>query len=491
MVRLELGFSGLRQFESGFAGNLAEDGLFVPCDAPLAPSTIVRLRIVLAGDVLLLAATGVVFWTRTAADSAGPPGMAVRFVSMAAEFEHTVRELVEARRRRGVPVLQLDRPTSLHSGAAAPWEAPEVGYTLRVVELAAEDGAAVRQLSIFPEEELATRTDGSGRGRKDARRDNPVPGTPATPADAPETGPEAPATAPETVPGTAFEVSFFEDDGSPDTTPRLNEEASGPEVTFGDGDEVDEAGSSGASARLRSWLGRLPSPKLMLEIAVILLVLWGTKAVVSRIAARTGGGTSAPAASPTAGTAGTTPTAEATAATPEPAATDGPEATVAVPMAPSIVATPSPTSTPTRASTVTPTAAPTRAARSVPTATSTPRAAVAGSGPGLAVRDVSWRRRDGRTIVSIRTDAAVDPAAVTVAAISGPPRVLVRIRGVSRAFGHPMIKVGTDEVADIRVGYHPEVAPPSLHIVLDLADEHTTLAGQRIDGSLIEIVVAR
>ncbi len=152
IVSLELGFAGLRQFERGFGGNLAEDGLFIPCDAPVAPSTIVRVRVVLASDVVLLEATGVVFWNRTAAEEDGVPGMAVRFVSMAAEFEHTVSELLDARRRRGEPILRLDRP-QLRPDARLAWESPDIGYTLTVHQPGEEPSASVRQLRIFADNE--------------------------------------------------------------------------------------------------------------------------------------------------------------------------------------------------------------------------------------------------------------------------------------------------------------------------------------------------
>lgn len=485
IISLELGFAGLRQFERGFGCNLAEDGLFIPCDAPLAPSTIVRVRVVLASDVVLLEATGVVFWSRTAAEGDGPPGMAVRFVSMAAEFEHTVRELLDARHRRGQPILRLDRP-QLWPDSSAAWESPDVGYTLAVHQPGEGSPAGVRQLQIFPDNEPpapdAAQADGADNA-DDATWEvasmTPAAHQPAAREAGADGDPPRRARGGSEVPGIAFEVSLYRDDDSPDTTPRLDRGHAGPEVTFvTDDDDEDHVPGPAERARLfvaRSWL------RFVLVLAALLLLSWATRAVLTRLSSDRGadGTTSSPTLAsaavdggPATGDGGgLAPTATAVAVAVRP-----PTATATVPVPPT--ATPRPTMTPMA------TAPPTNTPRPTATATPSPLAS-------LAVRDVSWRRDGRRTTVAIRADRPVEPSAVTVAAMTGPPRVLIRVRGVSRAFSHTMIQVGTDEITSIRVGYHPKERPPTLHIVLDLADERATLESQHVDGELIELVIAR
>ncbi len=511
LVSVELGFAGLRQLEEGFAANLAEDGVFVPCDAPLPPSTVVRLRIVLAGEVLLLQATGVVFWSRTASDRSGPAGMAIRFVTMAPEFEETVRELLDARRRRGLAVPRLDHVAMATewpevAGGERPWERPEIGYRLRVRRSGEAPADEVTQLRFFSDEAEGAPPPRAGDGRVAAEADEPrSPAPPPAASTATPRRPTSTGSAPRPTggdpgeedagtvqaPGVAFEVSFFDDDGSPDTTPRLGD-SHGPEVVIdldGAGDGEDER-PTWLQARLRKIRDVLPSPLLVLEIVVILAVLWGTKWVVSRVASiglRPGpASTAAGAPTPTRGVHGEGSTA-ATAApvTQEETARAGvvdsggevPEAAIAAP-APSGTPARTPTASPTATSAPRPTATPARA----------PPAAAAGA---LAVRDVSWTRRDGRTTVSVQADQALPRDAVTVAVLSGPPRVLVAVRGVVRPFGRSLLQVGSREVETLRIGYHPDHDPPSLHVVLDLGDPGVGLLEQRVEGDRIVVTVGR
>jgi len=509
-VSVELAFAGLRQLEEGFAPNLAEDGVFVPCDAPLPPSTVVRLRIVLAGDVLLLQATGVVFWSRTSSDRSGPAGMAIRFVTMAPEFEETVRELHQARRRRGLAVPRLDQVAVAAewpevADGPRPWERPEIGYRLRVRPSGEGPAEEVTQLRFFADEEApAAGAEPEEEDRNAASADDPrAPAPPAaatgsTPRDtdgSPRAAGSIPADPGDDDAGTvqaagvAFEVSFFDDDGSPDTTPRLGD-STGPEVVIGvdASEDGEDDAPSGLRARLRRVLDVLPSPLLVLEILVILAVLWGTKWLVARVASiglRPGPTPmAARAVTPTAG-----PVATGSPAAAEPPQGEGEEppggaagGSTAAPAEPA--AAPAPTGTPTR------TPAPTATAAPRPTAAPT-RAPPATTAAVLAVRDVSWTRRNGRTTVSVQADRTLPRDAVTVAALSGPPRVLVVVRGVARPFGRSLIQVGSQEVETLRIGYHRDHDPPSLHVVLDLADPGVGLLEQRVEADRIAVTVGR
>lgn len=509
LVSVEVGFTGLRQLEEGFAPNLAEDGIFVPCDAPLPPSTVVRLRIVLAGDVLLLQATGVVFWSRTSSDHSGPAGMAIRYVTMVPEFEETVRELLQVRRRRGLAVPRLDNVAMAAewpevTAGTRPWERPEIGYRLRVRPVGEGAADEVTQLRFFSDEEEPA-PEAEASASRDAAPTSEVVASTAPPAGS-EAGPRGPAAAEAAadavadVPGdgdagalqragVAFEVSFFEDDGSPDTTPRLGD-SEGPEmvIDLDDADDEQDGRPSGLKARLGRWAGVLPRPLLVLEILVIVAVLWGTKWLVSRVASvglRPGPGpvaeatiTPTPSSTPSPAAAPSAEDGRAAGRDDEVRSGGAAEGAEGVLPAPASAPVPTRTPTPTARAAPRPTVAPTR----------TPRASAAA---GLSVRDVSWTRRDGRTTVSVQADRTLAPEAVTVAALSGPPRVLVVVRGVARPFGRSLLQVGSNEIETLRIGYHPDHNPPSLHVVLDLADPAVSLVQQRVQDDRIVVTVGR
>ena len=71
LVEIDLDFPSLWRFRAEFAPNLSHDGLFIETDEPLPPSTVVRVRILLPDEFVLVEGTAVVEWTR---EPAGYPG---------------------------------------------------------------------------------------------------------------------------------------------------------------------------------------------------------------------------------------------------------------------------------------------------------------------------------------------------------------------------------------------------------------------------------
>jgi hypothetical protein len=68
---------------------------------------------------------------------------------------------------------------------------------------------------------------------------------------------------------------------------------------------------------------------------------------------------------------------------------------------------------------------------------------------------------------------------------------LVRIRGIDSGYAPTEIEVGSSEVQRIRVGYHPEENPPSLYVVLDLADGAVDVRESGVRGDVLTVTVGQ
>jgi hypothetical protein len=88
---------------------------------------------------------------------------------------------------------------------------------------------------------------------------------------------------------------------------------------------------------------------------------------------------------------------------------------------------------------------------------------------------VTWERVAGGTDIVLWGNGAIPPEAYRRARIDGnPPRELIRLSGVQGVHRQARVVVGTAEVLQIRMGFHPEAGRGELHVVLDLA--HPTVA---------------
>lgn len=111
--------------------------------------------------------------------------------------------------------------------------------------------------------------------------------------------------------------------------------------------------------------------------------------------------------------------------------------------------------------------------------------------PAATVAGVSWRATDAGTEVTIRGDGAFAPGRVRVNPLSSPPRVLVRLAEVSAGNTGEQRAVGTREVERIRFGYHGELSPPELYVVLDLTSAAVPLAGHTVEGDVVRLHLLR
>ena len=92
-------------------------------------------------------------------------------------------------------------------------------------------------------------------------------------------------------------------------------------------------------------------------------------------------------------------------------------------------------------------------------------------------------------MIRIRGNGSLDEGAVSVEALSSPPRVLVRLRGIGAAYRPFTIESETREVTRVRIGHHVDRRPPELWVVVDLADAGATVEGIDIRRDLAELVI--
>lgn len=103
---------------------------------------------------------------------------------------------------------------------------------------------------------------------------------------------------------------------------------------------------------------------------------------------------------------------------------------------------------------------------------------------------VAAARGDGTTVV-VRGNGYFDEANVRISLLKNPGRVWLRIRRIETYYRPNEIEVGSPQVSRIRVGHHPEENPPSLYVVLDLADDSAAVLDQEVDGNSIRVRVGR
>ncbi len=105
----ELRYSSLRELKERLLPCLSAEGLFVPCQVPFEPSTVLRFRFLLPDRFVLAEGTGVVVWSRTADPDHGlEPGMGVRFVVLPEASRAVIEQLVEEHVAAGGRAFDLD-----------------------------------------------------------------------------------------------------------------------------------------------------------------------------------------------------------------------------------------------------------------------------------------------------------------------------------------------------------------------------------------------
>jgi uncharacterized protein (TIGR02266 family) len=80
-------------FQTEYAGNISEGGIFVQTKKPLSPGTIFSLELSVAGENFLAKAQ--VIWTKEFSDESRHSGMGARFVEMSDESEEILHKWIK------------------------------------------------------------------------------------------------------------------------------------------------------------------------------------------------------------------------------------------------------------------------------------------------------------------------------------------------------------------------------------------------------------
>lgn len=100
----------------------------------------------------------------------------------------------------------------------------------------------------------------------------------------------------------------------------------------------------------------------------------------------------------------------------------------------------------------------------------TPPPAAAPTGRALTVVEkVSFEQAFGGTDIVLQGNGAIRPETYEQSSMGSPPRVLVRLFGIAKAYPSTKVAVGTGEVKQVRMGFHEKPGGNELHVVLDLA----------------------
>jgi len=96
----------------------------------------------------------------------------------------------------------------------------------------------------------------------------------------------------------------------------------------------------------------------------------------------------------------------------------------------------------------------------------------------------AWQGADGATVVEVKADAPFPPGSLRHSHMFGElPREVLRIRGITTRYRPYTTLVGDGNVHRIRVGHHPEFAPPELHLVFDLVSDAVVISGMVREGN--------
>jgi hypothetical protein len=117
--------------------------------------------------------------------------------------------------------------------------------------------------------------------------------------------------------------------------------------------------------------------------------------------------------------------------------------------------------------------------------------AVEPAAPATRVLLVAATRINEGTVVTVRANGDLSERAVRISRLEEPDRVWLKIQGIETFYRPNAIQVDTPEVDKIRVGHHPEEAPPSIYVVADLEDPRAGVLDWTIEGDTLRVVIGR
>jgi len=110
--------------------------------------------------------------------------------------------------------------------------------------------------------------------------------------------------------------------------------------------------------------------------------------------------------------------------------------------------------------------------------------------PATAVTNIRYAIRGAGTGVIIDANGSLEDGAIALWNLPNPPRLVVRIIGITEVYRPYEIEAGTAELQRLRIGHHEERRPPELWIVLDVTDTSIEVVNVAIKGRTAELLLA-
>lgn len=115
------------------------------------------------------------------------------------------------------------------------------------------------------------------------------------------------------------------------------------------------------------------------------------------------------------------------------------------------------------------------------------------SGPLSRIETVRWNATGGATVLELVADGTF-PADIgaggSIERLEDPPRLLLKIAGVTEPLASPTLAVGSEEVVGVRTALHGSPPDSALHVVVDLADPTAQLSGASAEGGVLQVRIA-
>jgi hypothetical protein len=110
---------------------------------------------------------------------------------------------------------------------------------------------------------------------------------------------------------------------------------------------------------------------------------------------------------------------------------------------------------------------------------------------GTATRliDVASFTVEGATQVAVRGNGTFLKGRVQVSRLENPARVWIRIKNIGTFYRPNFIPVDSPDVKMVRIGHHPEESPPSIYVVLDLANDRAKVQETWLEGDTFRVAV--
>ena len=111
---VDLRFESLRDLQDELGPYLAQEGLFLRGKSDFRPSDVVRFRVMLPGDFVLVEGAGVIVWVRGPGDAGpiDPVGAAMGFATLSEQGRELVEQIVQTHVAGGGRPFDLTRPAA-------------------------------------------------------------------------------------------------------------------------------------------------------------------------------------------------------------------------------------------------------------------------------------------------------------------------------------------------------------------------------------------